>query len=54
MNGYKTVRTATGRKIRVHMDEDEIRERRLYHIAITLLPFVATVLLFWTWLEVGG
>ena len=54
MNGYKVVKTAMGRKFMVKMDEDEIRERRLYNIAITALPFVATVLLFWTWLEVGG
>ena len=54
MNGYKVVKTAMGRKFRVKMDEDEIRERRMYHIAITLLPFVASVVLFGLWLEVGG
>lgn len=51
---YKTIKTATGKKFRVPMSEEEIEERQLYWLIVTLLPFISTVLLFTIWLKVGG
>ena len=42
---YRTVKTTMGRKSRVPMTEDEIAERSLFRIAITVLPFICSVLM---------
>ena len=47
---YKTFRTAEGRKVRVRMTEDEIAERTLFRMGITVLPFLTAVLMFMVWL----
>jgi len=51
---YKVVKTAMGRKFRVRMDEDEIREKKLFRLAVTLMPLIGSMLMFWLWLEVRG
>ena len=50
---YRTVKTTMGRKFRVPMTEDEISERSLFRMAITVLPFLGTVLLTIIWLVRG-
>lgn len=50
---YRTVKTTMGRKFRVPMSEDEIAERSLFRMAITVLPFLGTVLLTVVWLTRG-
>ena len=50
MSKYKVLKTTMGRKYKVRMSEDEIVERSLYRIAITVLPFLGTVLLTVVWL----
>lgn len=45
MNKYRTFKTTMGHKIRVRMSDDEIAERELFYMIITVLPFL-TVILF--------
>ena len=47
---YKTFRTADGRRVRVRMTEDEIAERTLFRMSITVLPFLTAVMMFLVWL----
>ena len=51
---YKTIKTTMGHKIRVPMSEQEIFEKQLLALMMTLFPFVATALMFWLWIKVGG
>ena len=48
---YRTFRAADGRRVRVEMTEDEIAERVLYWIAITVLPFIGAAGMMWLWLK---
>ena len=50
---YRTVKTTMGRKFRVPMTDDEVAERSLFRMAITVLPFLGTVLLTIVWLARG-
>lgn len=50
---YRTFKTTMGRKYKVPMTEDEIAERSLFRMAITVLPFLGTVLLTIVWLARG-
>ena len=50
---YKTLKTAEGRRYRVAMNEQETREQVLYWMAITLLPFIGSALMFFLWVKVG-
>lgn len=36
---YRTYKTTMGRKIRVRMSREEIRERRIFAAAVVLSPF---------------
>ena len=45
MKGYRTFKTTLGHKIRVKMTPEEIAERDLFFMAITVLPFAATILM---------
>ena len=38
MQGYRTMRTITGRKVYVRMSKEEIRDRRLYWLEIVTVP----------------
>ena len=51
MKGYRTVRTTTGHRIRVRMSEEEIAANTLYNIALVVLPFVSSVLMFFLWVK---
>ena len=51
---YKTIKTTLGHKIRVPMSEQEIFEKQLLALMITLFPFVTTALFFFLWVKVGG
>ena len=53
MKSYKVLKTTTGRKYKVQMSDDEIAERELFYMAITVLPFVTAILFFLIWLKVG-
>ena len=48
---YRTFRAADGRRVRVEMTEDEIAERTLFRMGITVLPFLTAVLFFLVWLK---
>lgn len=50
---YRTVKTTMGRKFRVPMTDDEVAERSLFRMAITVLPFLGAVLLTAVWLMRG-
>ena len=54
MSEYKTIKTSTGHKIRVHMTEEEIAARTMYRIAVTVIPFVSSALMFLLWVKLGG
>lgn len=47
VNGYRTVKTAMGRKFRVKMEEEEIRERSILQAMVVLAPAVMVVLFAW-------
>ena len=38
MKGYRTEKTTMGHKIRVKMSPQEIRERRIFHALMVILP----------------
>lgn len=44
MTKYRTFRTTMGHKYRVQMTDDEIAERQLFHMTITVLPFLTVIL----------
>ncbi len=48
---YKTIKTATGKRFKVPMSDEEIEERQLYWLVVTLLPFISSALLFLVWLK---
>ena len=45
MKGYKTYKTTLGHKVRVKMSDEEIAEVQLFHMVITVIPFVFSVLI---------
>lgn len=45
MNGYRREKTTMGRRFYVRMDEQEILERQIYHIALIGAPLI-TILMF--------
>jgi len=51
VKGYRTFKTTMGHKIRVKMSDEEIAERELFHIVITVLPFLTAVLFFIIWVK---
>ena len=53
MKSYKVLKTTMGRKYKVQMSDDEIAERELFYMAITVLPFVTAILLFLVWVKMG-
>ena len=48
---YKTIRTSTGHRIRVRMSDEERAARTLYNIALVVLPFVCSTLMFFLWVK---
>lgn len=48
---YKTVKTSMGHKFKVEMKREEIRERRLMGLAVTVVPFLASMALFGIWVS---
>lgn len=50
---YRTIKTTTGHKFKVKMSDAEIRGRRMYWAAVTVLPFVTSALMFWIWVKCG-
>lgn len=48
---YKTIRTTTGRRFRVPMSEDEIVERQMYWLVVTMIPFISSALMFLIWVK---
>ena len=48
---YKTVKTASGKRYRVPMSAEEVEERQLYWLAVTLIPFVSSALMFLIWVK---
>lgn len=45
MKGYRKEKTTMGRRFWVKMDEEEILERKIYHIALVGTPLI-TILFF--------
>ena len=50
---YKVLKTTEGKRYKVPMSEQETREQVLYWMAITLLPFIGSALMFFVWVKVG-
>ena len=50
---YKVLKTTMGRRYKVPMSDQEVLERFLYRVAITVLPFFGSALMFWIWEKVG-
>ena len=53
MKQYKVLKTTMGRKYKVRMTDDEIAERELFNMTITVLPFLTVILFFIVWLKMG-
>ena len=51
MSHYRTVKTTMGHRYTVRMAEDERKERMLYWMAITVLPFVTAAGMMLIWLK---
>lgn len=51
MTGYRTVKTAMGRKFRVKMTTGEIMDRWLLWAAVTVLPAAWMITAFVLWLR---
>ena len=47
---YRTFKTTMGHRYKVAMDRDELAERELYWIAVTVLPFVSAALMTFLWI----
>ena len=48
---YKVLKTTMGRKYRVPMSDQEVAERAMYRMAVAILPFVGSALMFWLWVK---
>ena len=44
---YKTIRTISGKKFRVAMGTDEIRERRIFRAVMTITTLFCVVAFWW-------
>ena len=53
MRKYKTIKTATGKRITVKISQEEAEAARMYSWALVVLPFVSSVLLCVLWLGMG-
>ena len=53
MNGYKTLKTTMGRRYRVRVTSEEAAARWLYNVALVVVPFVSSALMFYVWVKVG-
>ena len=53
MKGYKTFKTTMGHKIRVRMSEEEMAERELFWLSVTVFPFLTGILFFLVWVKAG-
>lgn len=51
MRRYRVQKTTMGRKYWVRVTEDEIAERRIYWTAVTVIPFVTSMLMFFLWVK---
>ena len=51
MKRYRTVKTSLGHRFRVEMKPEEIRERRLMGLAVTVIPFLSGLALFGIWVS---
>lgn len=50
MKRYMRCKTTMGHTYYMRRCEDEIQERKLFHIALVALPFLASVLMMAVWL----
>jgi hypothetical protein len=53
MKGYRTLKTTMGRKYRVRVTSEEAAARWLYNVALVVVPFVSSALMFYVWVKVG-
>ena len=53
MKGYKTLKTTMGRRYRVRITSEEAAARWLYNVALVVVPFVSSALMFYVWVKVG-
>ena len=54
MNRYTRIKTSMGHKYWMRMSGQEIIDRRIYRIALVVVPFISSALLFLTWVKAGG
>jgi hypothetical protein len=53
VKGYKTLKTTMGRRYRVRVTSEEAAARWLYNVALVVVPFVSSALMFYVWVKVG-
>ena len=53
MKGYRTLKTTMGRKYLVRVTSEEAAARWLYNVALVVVPFVSSALMFYVWVKVG-
>ena len=53
MKGYKTLKTTMGRRYRVRITSEEAAAQWLYNVALVVVPFVSSALMFYVWVKVG-
>jgi hypothetical protein len=53
VKGYRTLKTTMGRKYRVRVTSEEAAARWLYNVALVVVPFVSSALMFYVWVKVG-
>ena len=53
MKWYRVQKTTLGHKYIVRQADDEVAARLIYNVALVVVPFLSTVVLFLTWLKMG-
>lgn len=44
---YRTLKTTMGRKYRIRMTKEEVRERTLYYTAVVTAPIITLIVFTW-------
>ena len=50
---YRTIKTSEGHKFRVKLSDDDVKARRTYWMAVTLIPFISSAMMFLLWVKMG-
>ena len=53
MDRYMRIKTTTGHKYNLRMAEDERAARIMYRVALVIVPFISSAVMFLIWVKVG-